>query len=54
METYLKIKEVNKGTVKTRCNDTNKRIEFACSTWTEYERKNITRIQYIKTIAIEV
>ncbi|KAL4132097.1 hypothetical protein QTP88_009312 [Uroleucon formosanum] len=48
VETYLKIKahEVNKGTVKPKRNEEKERIEFACTTWTEYEIKNITRLIY--------
>jgi len=51
VETYLKIKEVNKGTVKPKRNEEKERIEFACTAWTEYEIKNITRVQYLKKIA---
>ncbi|KAF0769341.1 Uncharacterized protein FWK35_00002132 [Aphis craccivora] len=51
VETNLKIKEVNKGTVKPKRNGEKERIEFACTTWTEYQIKNITRVQYLKKIA---
>lgn len=39
METYLKIKEVNTSTVRPNRNEEKQCVEFAYTTWTEYEIK---------------